>query len=204
MQTVIHLICPQNAFFFSSTLTFLCFIPCTLLWHCHSCCPALMASEDWMWQSNGSVHTCQAQAVLSSACEAFLACGRSDWGRRTPGVLFNCCKNDFNRQIKNCWEDSMMGEVLLLLGMRSVVLLGPQRCTKIFTQLDCCNGWYEPFRKVRLGVVRKSCPLCERAVGMYRALPWGKWWASGEFVGQDYQVDSTSSIVVGVCHRLPD
>ena len=188
MQIVIQLICPKNVlwgFFFA--LTFLCFIPCTLLslWHCRSCCAALLASEDWMWQYNGSVHTCQVQAVLSSACEAFLACDQSDWGRCTPGVLFNCCKNDFYRQIKSCWEDSMMGEELSLLGIRSVASLGSQRCTKIFTQPDCCNGWYKPFRKVRLGVARKSCPLCERAAGMHGALPWGGQWASGEFAGQD-------------------
>lgn len=45
----------------------------------------------------------------------------------------------------------MMKEVLSLLGIRSVAPLGSRRCTKIFIQLDCCNGLYKPFRKARLG-----------------------------------------------------
>lgn len=68
-----------------------------------------MASEGWMWQSNGSVHTCQVQTALNSASEAFLTSDQRDWGRYTPGIWFNCCLKDFNRQMKNFWEDSMVG-----------------------------------------------------------------------------------------------
>lgn len=141
-----------------------------------------MASEDCMWQYNGSVHTCQVQAGLNSACEAFLTSDQRDWGRYTPGILSNCCLEDFNRQKRIVERTAWWRRC----GYCVCCLIASQGWAKIFTPVGCCNGWYKPFRKVRLGGGSRVSPLSERAVGMPGALPWGGWWARG---GQDYQED---------------